>query len=149
MKQWIETEEHICETPDETFKLGVKIAESLSGGEVIMLSGGLGAGKTLMTKGIVSALGFDENEVNSPSFTLVNIYDTEKFNVYHVDLWRVEGENDPSIGLEEILNDENSVVIIEWAEKIKNLPISSRKKISVKIEGQGDEKRKIMISRSE
>jgi tRNA threonylcarbamoyladenosine biosynthesis protein TsaE len=142
----MKSEEYLCKSPEDTFAIGVRIGQSLLGNEIIMLSGGLGAGKTLMTKGVVAALGFDEDEVSSPSFTIVNIYPTQKFNVYHVDLWRIEDEIDPSIGLEEILNDTNSVVIIEWAEKIKSLPESPRRKIFVRIEGEGDEERKILIN---
>jgi tRNA threonylcarbamoyladenosine biosynthesis protein TsaE len=147
MSEKSDTEEHLCRTDKETFQLGVEIGKSLAGGEIVLLSGGLGAGKTLITKGIVSALGFDENEVNSPSFTIVNIYPTEKFNVYHVDLWRIENENDPSVGLEEILNDEKSIVIIEWADRIKNSTTLPRKKIFVKIEGEGDQERRIFVNR--
>jgi len=142
----MKSEEYLCKSPEDTFAIGVRIGQSLLGNEIIMLSGGLGAGKTLMTKGVVAALGFDEDEVSSPSFTIVNIYPTQKFDVYHVDLWRIEDEIDPSIGLEEILNDTNSVVIIEWAEKIKSLPESPRRKIFVRIEGEGDEERKILIN---
>ena len=69
---------------------------------------GLGAGKTLFTKGILNALDFDIDEVTSPSFTLVNLYKTEKFNVYHIDLWRLdEGTDMPfADGLDDILEDE-------------------------------------------
>ncbi len=148
MSEKIDTEEHLCRTEEETFQLGIEIGKSLNGGEIILLLGGLGAGKTLITKGIVSALGFDENEVNSPSFTIVNIYPTEKLNVYHIDLWRIENENDPSIGLEEILNDEKSIVIIEWADKIKDCSTLPRKKIFVRIEGEGDQERRIFVNRS-
>ncbi len=81
--------EYICRTPEETFDLGEKLGESLNGGEVVLLSGGLGAGKTLFTKGILYALRYDVDEVTSPSFTLVNFYKTEKFEVYHINFWRL------------------------------------------------------------
>ena len=85
-----------------------------------MLTGGLGAGKTLLTKGILSALDFDVDDVTSPSFALVNLYKTERFDVFHIDLWRSEtGANAAfDVGLHEILEDESSVVIIEWAERL-------------------------------
>ncbi|MCA1639486.1 MAG: tRNA (adenosine(37)-N6)-threonylcarbamoyltransferase complex ATPase subunit type 1 TsaE, partial [Acidobacteria bacterium] len=68
------TEKFTCQTPEETFDFGKKLGASLQGGEVILLSGGLGVGKTLFTKGILNALDFDIDEVTSPSFTLVNLY---------------------------------------------------------------------------
>ncbi len=72
--------EYNCRSPEETFDLGEKLGESLQGGEMILLSGGLGAGKTLLTKGILYALDYDIDEVTSPSFTLVNLYKA-KFEV--------------------------------------------------------------------
>src|SRR5215218_4492158 len=114
--------QYVCETPQETFDLGEKIGATLGGGEMILLFGGLGAGKTLLTKGILSALDFDVDEVTSPSFTLVNLYKTEKFDVYHIDLWRIDGNSDAAftVGLDEILEDKTAVVVVEWAERLKN-----------------------------
>ena len=138
---------YICKSPEETFDLGEKLGESLQGGEVILLSGGLGAGKTLLTKGILYALGFDVDEVTSPSFTLVNLYKTEKFNVYHIDFWRLDENSDIAfaVGLHDILEEENAVVIIEWAERLPNF-LYPAKVFSLKIEGDGDEPRKISIN---
>jgi tRNA threonylcarbamoyladenosine biosynthesis protein TsaE len=136
-----------CQTPEETFELGEKLGESLRGGEVILLSGGLGAGKTLFTKGILYALDFDVDEVTSPSFTLVNLYKTEKFDVYHIDFWRLEENSDVAfaVGLDEILEDETAIVIIEWSERLKKIAFQN-KIIRVTIEGDGDQSRKIEIN---
>lgn len=133
-------------TPEETFALGEKFGENLRGGEMILLSGGLGAGKTLLTKGILSALDFDVDEVTSPSFTLVNLYKTEKFDVYHIDLWRVDENSDAAfaVGLDEILEDKTAVVVVEWAERLKKFPFPE-KTFHIKIDGDGDEARKITI----
>ena len=135
-------------TPEETFELGEKLGETLTGGEAILLSGGLGAGKTLFTKGILYALEFDVDEVNSPSFTLVNLYKTEKFDVYHIDFWRIDENTDVAfaVGLSEIFEDERAVVIMEWAEKLRDFQFPA-KVFEVNIEGDGDEARKIRISR--
>ena len=140
------TSENICSTPEETFELGEKLSKPLSGGEVILLYGGLGAGKTLFTKGILNGLDFDAREVTSPSFALVNLYKTEVFDVYHIDLWRVEEGSDIAfvVGLSEILEDESAVVIIEWAERLGDFLFSSTV-IHVKIEGDGCEPRTITI----
>ena len=77
----LKTQDFLCQTPQETFDLGEKFGAELQGGEIILLSGGLGAGKTLFTKGILSGLDYDVDEVTSPSFTLVNEYDA-KFTVF-------------------------------------------------------------------
>jgi tRNA threonylcarbamoyladenosine biosynthesis protein TsaE len=132
--------------PEETFALGERFGEGLRGGEVILLSGGLGAGKTLLTKGILSGLDFDVDEVTSPSFTLVNLYKTAKFDVYHIDLWRIDENSDAAfaVGLDEILEDKTAVLIVEWSERLKKNSFAE-KTFRVKIEGDGEEARKISI----
>ena len=139
--------QRVSPSPDDTFQLGREIGGSLAPGHVVLLYGGLGAGKTLLTKGILDALEFDVDEVTSPSFTLVNLYKTEKFNVYHVDLWRIDDGHDPvtSIGLDEIIEDGNVATVIEWADKLRNKKILGNV-INIRIEGEGDEPRKISIS---
>lgn len=134
-------------TPEETFALGEKLGASLKGGEMILLSGGLGAGKTLFAKGILQALEFDVDEVTSPSFTLVNLYKTEKFDVYHIDLWRIDENSDAAfaVGLDEIFEDKTAVVVVEWSERLKKFPFPE-KTFRVKIEGDGDELRRISIN---
>lgn len=143
----LKTKNYICKSPEETFKLGEKIGESLNGGEMILLKGTLGAGKTLLTKGIVNSLEFDIDEVTSPSFTLVNLYKAEKLEVYHIDLWRIDEKSDAvfAVGLNEILENENAVIIIEWAERLKNFTFPE-KTLIVKMEGDGDDPRIISIS---
>lgn len=137
----------LTKSPDETCELGEKLGSSLAAGDLILLYGGLGAGKTLLTKGIMAGLSYDVDEVTSPSFALVNLYKTERFDVYHIDLWRLDGGADPAeaVGLDEILEAEN-VIIIEWADRLKNLP-TGRRAISVEIKGDGDEPRHIEIAR--
>ena len=111
--------QRISPSPEDTFALGREIGELLKPGDVVLLYGGLGAGKTLLTKGILDALEYDVDEVTSPSFALVNLYKTTKFDVYHVDLWRVEEGYDPvtSVGLDEIVGSD-VVTIIEWADRL-------------------------------
>ena len=142
------TQNYLCETPQDTFDLGEKIGESLTGGEMILLFGGLGAGKTLLTKGILYALDFDVDEVTSPSFTLVNLYRTEKFDVYHIDLWRIDERADAAaaVGLSEILEDERAVTIIEWSERLRNFSFPENV-LEVEIKGDGGDARQIKISR--
>jgi tRNA threonylcarbamoyladenosine biosynthesis protein TsaE len=139
------TENVVCSTPEETFALGSRIGESLEGGELILLTGGLGAGKTLFTKGILDALDFDIDEVTSPSFALVNLYNA-KFDVYHIDLWRLDNESDVAmaVGLDEILEDDKVVVVIEWSERLNRTNFRSVV-LKIDIAGEGDDPRQIMI----
>jgi tRNA threonylcarbamoyladenosine biosynthesis protein TsaE len=136
-------------SPEETFSLGDALGTELRGGEVLLLTGGLGAGKTLLTKGILNALGYDADEVTSPSFTLVNLYRTDRFNVYHIDLWRSDGEDAAfAVGLDEILQEENAVVIIEWAERLGDHRFGSVV-YHIDIRGDGDDPRQIEVNRLE
>ncbi len=137
----------VCDSPDKTFALGEEIGHSLRGGDLALLYGGLGAGKTLLTKGILNELGFDIDEVTSPSFTLVNLYKTKSFDVYHIDLWRLEATLNiaEAVGLGEILESENAVIIIEWADRLRDVSFQNRA-ISIKIEGDGDDPRSVVIN---
>ncbi|HLA94362.1 MAG TPA: tRNA (adenosine(37)-N6)-threonylcarbamoyltransferase complex ATPase subunit type 1 TsaE [Pyrinomonadaceae bacterium] len=140
------TENFVCKTPEATFDLGETIGDGLTAGDVLLLKGGLGAGKTLLTKGILNALGFDIDEVTSPSFTLVNLYKTPTLNIYHIDLWRLDAGPGvaAAVGLDEILNEPNAVTIIEWAEKLHNFSHDSRV-IEIKIVGDGNDQRDIEV----
>ena len=139
----------ISNSPEETFELGATLGKELRGGEVVLLTGGLGAGKTLLTKGILSSLDFDVDEVTSPSFALVNLYKTDRFNIYHIDLWR-SGNADAafSVGLEEILEEENAIVIIEWAERLRHFTFHSPV-YRIDLSGDGEEPRTIAIRQSQ
>jgi tRNA threonylcarbamoyladenosine biosynthesis protein TsaE len=141
-----EKQSYVSNSPEETFEFGEKIGANLRGGEMILLSGGLGAGKTLLTKGILNALDYDVDEVNSPSFTLVNLYRTNKFDVYHLDLWRIDEGSDAAfaVGLDEMLEDETAVVIIEWAERLGEYSFPPNT-FRINLSGDGDEPRAIEI----
>lgn len=145
----LSTQYFTCETPQDTFDLGEYLGNKLSGGDTVLLYGDLGAGKTLFTKGVLYALDFDVDEVNSPSFTLVNLYRTENFDVYHIDFWRLDENSDvaAAVGLSEILEDETAVVICEWSERLKNFSFP-KNVFRVKIEGDGDDPRRITIQNS-
>ncbi len=130
----------------ETFQYGQRLGKQLSGGEILLLSGPLGAGKTVLVKGIASALGLDAEEITSPSFTLVNPHQG-RLLLYHIDLYRLDegAAAAHAVDLDEILTDENAVVIIEWAERMGRYPLPDNI-WRVAITGDGDEPRTISIS---
>lgn len=137
----------ICNTPEQTFDIGEKFSRELRGGDVILLAGELGAGKTLFAKGILHGLGYDADEVTSPSFTLVNLYKTNGLDVYHIDLWRLDAMSNASdaVGLDEILEDPKAVAIIEWSDRLASMPAAKRI-IEISVSGDGDDPREIDVS---
>jgi len=138
--------EWISNSERETFDLGVRIGTQLSGGEILLLSGPLGAGKTMLVKGIAHALGIGEEDVTSPSFTLVNPHQG-RLLLYHIDLYRLDegAAAAHAVDLDEILTDENAIVIIEWAERLGRYPLPYNV-WRILIAGDGDEARKISIA---
>jgi tRNA threonylcarbamoyladenosine biosynthesis protein TsaE len=108
--------EFTTNSPEETLALGARIGAALKGGESLLLSGALGAGKTLLTKGIVEGMAPGASSgVASPSFTLVNIYNA-RLDIIHVDLYRLDSEEIGQLGLEDFM-DEDHVMVVEWAER--------------------------------
>ena len=104
---------------EETIELGKKIGSKLKKGMIIVLTGDLGSGKTKLTQGILTYFGL-ENEISSPTFTIVNEYNTKDLNIYHFDVYRLE-EVDAfyAIGGEEYF--ERGACIIEWGEMIEEV----------------------------
>jgi tRNA threonylcarbamoyladenosine biosynthesis protein TsaE len=145
-QQHISTGEWKTQNAGETFDLGKQIGAQLTGGEILLLNGPLGAGKTVFVKGIAAALDFDPEEVTSPSFTLVNSY-TSRLPLFHIDLYRLnEGVSAAhAVDLEELLDDEQAIVVIEWAERMGNYPLPSNV-WRIAISGDGEAPRKISIS---
>lgn len=132
---------------EETFLAGVEIGRSLTGGELLLLSGPLGAGKTALVKGVAAALGIDPDEVTSPSFTLVNPYTEGRLPFYHIDLYRLdEGAGAAhAVDLDELLEEESAVIAIEWAERMGRYPLPSPV-WRIRIEGDGEEPRRIALT---
>lgn len=103
----------------DTLNIANNFASLLRGGDVVAFRGGMGMGKTVFTRGCVSALGND-SEVSSPTFAIVNDYGG-KINIYHFDMYRVESwDSLYSTGFFDYLN-ENSILFIEWSENIDNV----------------------------
>jgi len=120
----------ITNNENETYIFGEEYAKSLAKGSVIGLIGNLGAGKTKFAQGLAKGLGI-KRIVNSPTFVIMKVYPIKKEklkNFVHIDTYRIKNEQDiASIGAEEYFNREDSIVLIEWADKIKKmLPKKSR-----------------------
>ena len=143
--QSIPTGEFLTINESETFELGIRIGQQLVGGEVLLLTGSLGAGKTVLVKGIAQALAVNEEDVTSPSFTLVNSY-AGRLLLYHIDLYRLdEGASAAhAVDLDELLSDEEAVIVIEWAERMGryHLPPETWR---ILIIGDGDAPRTISL----
>lgn len=107
-------------SPQETYNLGKKIGESAKPGDVITLSGDLGVGKTVFAQGFAEGLGIDE-PINSPTFTIVQEYDTGRLPFYHFDVYRIaDVEEMYEIGFEEYVYGDG-VCLIEWANLIREI----------------------------
>lgn len=135
----------ISHSESETFALGENLGRELRGGEIILLDGPLGAGKTILVKGLAAALGINPEEVTSPSFTLVNPHHG-RLLVYHIDLYRLDAGASAAhaVDLDEVLTDEDAVVIIEWAERLGHYPLPDNI-WRISISGDGDEPRQITV----
>lgn len=109
----------ISQGPQETYAFGKNLGETLRSGDVVGLSGELGAGKTCLAQGIARGLGIpEEYRITSPTFTIINEY-PGRLILYHLDVYRLSGLRDlDEIGYEDCFNDKG-VVVVEWAEKIR------------------------------
>ena len=115
---------------DETKKLASNFASEIKGGEVVLLSGDLGAGKTTFTKFVFESLGVKE-VVNSPTFAILKSYDG-KFKLHHFDTYRITIEEAIESGFDEIFQEKDSVIFIEWSENIAQLLPEKTIKVNIK-----------------
>ena len=131
-------------SPKETRKIASNLAKRLKGGEVLCLFGDLGGGKTTFIQGLAKGLGVKKN-VTSPSFVLMRKYpisDHLVTSLYHIDCYRVKSYKEIlDIGFNEILEDKNAIVAIEWADKIKE--ILPEKRLDIRFKFEDDKVRKI------
>jgi tRNA threonylcarbamoyladenosine biosynthesis protein TsaE len=139
------TEELITHSAEETTLWGREFAKRLQPPVLVLLTGDLGSGKTTLSKGIVAGLGAtSEDEVTSPTFTLVHVYGaTEAAKVYHADLYRIENFHDfETLGLEDVFA-KPAVVILEWSERFP-LP-SPWPQLRLRLEHLGGDARRITV----
>jgi len=132
----------ITSSPEETRQYAKNLVGNLSLPVIITLTGDLGSGKTTFVQGLAEGLGI-EKKVNSPTFLIIKKYEGDR-TLYHADLYRLSSEKEVAgTGLLEILNEKNSIVVIEWAEKMgKYLP---EKRIDIQFKYVDENKREIII----
>ncbi|MFA4830989.1 MAG: tRNA (adenosine(37)-N6)-threonylcarbamoyltransferase complex ATPase subunit type 1 TsaE [Patescibacteria group bacterium] len=151
---------------EETIEIGKKIAAQFNAGDIVLLYGELGAGKTTLVKGMAEYFGLNPNDVVSPTFTLMQIYNTntdktkkweQKIRksglsvirkLVHIDTYRLENEEQlVEIGAEDYLGEKSTVCLVEWPEKLVSL-LEDKKILNIKIERVGESERVIKIGRN-
>src|SRR5436305_14961352 len=111
--------EHLSNSVEQTEQIAADLAARLTVGECLALHGDLGAGKTQFVRGLLRGLGGDPRTVSSPTFALLNVYDSGRLTLYHLDAYRVSGSEDfEAIGFIELL-EQGGVVAVEWPERIQ------------------------------
>ena len=129
----------------ETESLAAELAAGFRGGEVVLLRGELGAGKTAFVRGLARGLGVDPEEVASPTFVLLTSH-PGRLTLFHADLYRLRGDGDEAeLGLEE-LPGSSGVLAIEWAERLDSIPW--KEPLCVDLRHQGGDERRVNIERS-
>jgi len=144
----MQSEEITTSSAEETTEFGRALAARLTAPALVLLKGDLGAGKTTLTKGIISGLGAaEEEEVTSPTFTLIHVFQrpgAQPLKVYHADLYRIDGAQGlESLGLDDVLS-EPCILIVEWSERLtlrSDWPI-----VRIELEHLGGDSRSIRVT---
>lgn len=132
------------DSPTATRDLAAAVAELVRGGDLIVLAGDLGAGKTAFTQGLGAALGIDE-PITSPTFTLARQYEGGRLRLHHLDAYRFDALAEVlDVGLAELLDDAEAVTVIEWGDAI--LAALPRDLLEIRLQlGEGDDDREIQL----
>ena len=125
----------------ETESAGESLGRTLRAGDVVLLYGDLGAGKTAFVRGLARGMGANPDDVSSPTFTIIQEYAGSSATLYHVDLYRLEPPEIDDLGLEDLISGDG-VVAIEWAERWRGRPDDA---IDVSLTDVGDEQRRIQV----
>jgi tRNA threonylcarbamoyladenosine biosynthesis protein TsaE len=130
-------------SPEQTQAIAAEFSKTLRGGECVALHGDVGAGKTQFVRGLVQGLGGDIRSVSSPTYILLNVYDTGRLTVYHLDAYRVGGADDfEGIGFSELL-EQGGIVVVEWPTRVMELLPPGH--LSIRIEATGVRDRTITM----
>ena len=141
------TGEYITHSAQETMALGRKLAPALKSARMVILRGELGAGKTTLVKGIAEGLqAASQDDVTSPTFTLVHEFRGPDVNLFHVDLYRVDTLRElDTLGLDELFAEDGNLVLLEWGEKFPRFV--RERDVEICLERVGEEERKIRVTR--
>ncbi len=139
--------EHITHSAEETVALGRELAPTLTNARLVLLRGDLGAGKTTLVKGIAEGLNAaSQDDVTSPTFTLVHEYRGPEVSLYHVDLYRIDTPRElDTLGMDELLAEPGNLVLLEWGEKFPRF--ERERDVEIRIERSGEQERKIVVMR--
>ena len=136
------TRVELTHSEQETERVAAELAATLQPGDIVLLTGNLGAGKTVFTRGVAAGLGIDPDEVSSPTFTLVHEYRGPRLTLYHADLYRLERAATEDLGLEE-MGVKDGVLVVEWPDRLTHAVPGTQ---SVTIEMIDDHSRRITYS---
>jgi tRNA threonylcarbamoyladenosine biosynthesis protein TsaE len=144
------TRDFFSHSAEETIELGRQLAGPLQHTRVVLLRGDLGAGKTTLVKGIAEGFGAAEaDDVTSPTFTLIHEYHGPDKDIFHIDLYRLEKPGElESLGLEDLMLGERSVLLIEWGEKFPRVLKLSDAEIVIERIGHDERKVRLTIGAS-
>lgn len=134
----------LTRSEEETVAVARRVAATLKAGDVLLLSGNLGSGKTTFVRGLAEGLGVSASEVSSPTFTLIHEYHGGRLDLYHADLYRLDRAATTDLGLEELGGDAG-VLAVEWPDRLTH-PIASA--ITVDIQWVDENTRRIIIRTS-
>jgi len=137
--------EFTTSSPEETIALGRELASLLTPPKLVLLRGDLGAGKTTLVKGIAQAFeAASEDDVTSPTFTLIHEYRGPRATLYNIDLYRVDTQRElETLGLDDLMG-ENSILLIEWGEKFPRF--QRERDVEIAIERTGENQRRMVVS---
>ena len=138
--------EYITHSAEETIALGRELAPTLAHLRLVLLRGDLGAGKTTLVKGIAEGLhAAAQEDVTSPTFTLVHEYRGPEVAIYHVDLYRINTPRElDTLGLDELLSEPGNLVVMEWGEKFARF--ERERDVEIRIERVGEQERRIIVT---
>jgi len=140
-------DEYITHSAEETVALGRTLAPMLKSARMVILRGNLGAGKTTLVKGVAEGLqAASQDDVTSPTFTLIHEFRSPDVNLFHVDLYRVETARElDTLGLDELFAEDGNLVVLEWGEKFPRFV--KERDMEISIERVGEQERKIALKR--
>ena len=139
------TREITTQSAEETIAFGRTLTEFLAPPKLVLLRGDLGAGKTTLVKGIAAGFGSaEEEDVTSPTFTLVHEYRGPRANLYHIDLYRIDTQRElDTLALDDLRAEPNSILLIEWGEKFPRFV--RERDVEISLERAGESGRRITI----